>query len=355
MLSKPTTFILGAGASVDFGFPTGATLQSQVAQCLAVDDRRQFRDSVITDAIEYHNNKTQRPNDAGYYINAAKRIVEGMPIAGSIDNFLHTHSTDQYIVALGKLAIARLILKSERDLKVSTDSTVGDVSTLLTTQNYSDSWYSPFIRMLTTGTQSDQPADLFKNVRFVVFNYDRCLEHVLLLALQGNFGLRLDAAHEVLSGIEIIHPYGSLGSINSKATEYVPFGADRIDLFSISQGIQTFTESVNASTVERAKQSVATADRLVFMGFGFLPQNMDLLAPRGMQSATRIHSTTLGISSSDKSIVKEQLKRFVRSSPVPSIAPVEDVINDSDAWGYIDVKNEGCRDLIQNHRFRLTA
>lgn len=355
MLSKPTTFVLGAGASVDFGFPTGATLQSQVAQCLAVDDRRQFRDSVITEAILYYNQSEQRPNDFGQYINAANRIVEGMPVAGSIDNFLHTHSSNQYIVALGKLAIAHLILKSERDLKAATKSAAGQMSTLLATERYSKSWYSQFIRMLTTGTQSDKPADLLKNVRFVVFNYDRCLEQVLLLALMNYFGLDTGAAHKLLAEIEIVHPYGSLGSLTAGAPDHVQFGADCIDLFSISQGIRTFTESVHGDTAEQAKQSIATADRLVFLGFGFLPQNMDLLAPINARSASRVHATTMGISALDRVIVREQLRRFLREDGTVTLKPVEQVTNDSETWGYVDVDNESCGILIQDHKFRLSS
>ena len=356
MLSNPTTFILGAGASCDFDFPTGAQLQKEIANALGLaDNLTEFANERIRQEVQQQLRPQNWMDDKAQYLSAASRIIAGMPVAGSIDNYLHTHQNDHFAVRLGKLAIAYVILQAERKSALYLNDVHRRLTSQLSSKKYEDSWYSPFIRMLTAGTQSGDPHALFQNVRFVVFNYDRCLELVLLLALQNYYGLPDQEALEILSGIEIIHPYGSFGSLNHGEANSLPFGAEDPNLFEISQRIRTFTESVEDSTVLRAQQSVAGAYALVFLGFGFLRQNMDLLAPQHPRSATRIHATTFGVSEADQVVVQEQLKRFVATPDQLELGEIMHVAINGTRTGFIDVKNKTCVELIKNHHYRLTA
>lgn len=274
--------------------------------------------------------------------------MQGMPVAASIDNFLHTHQDDVDVVLIGKLAIALAIVEAEAQSHLR--PTGGQRP--LSTKAYRESWYFQFIRMLTMGTLSTDPHALFENVRFVVFNYDRCLELVLLLTLQGYYGLNDLEAAAVLEKVDIIHPYGSIGPLTGP--NFIPFGASEINLDQVAQGIRTFTESVDTGTLERARSVVCEADVIVFLGFGFLPQNMDLLNPGDERKASRVHATTLGFSPSDKLVLKERLKQFVGPPTTLELGEIQFVGANSRRSGFIDVENVTCTDLINNHRMRLT-
>jgi hypothetical protein len=352
VLLKPTTFVLGAGASVDMGFPTGADLQGEVIKRLKPGDGvRRLANDQIWEALQpsLADKGNQWPDYAETLNVAARNISRGMTVAASIDNYLHTHSADDAIVRLGKLAIAQSILDAESKSFLSKpEKGLFSAVDVLAKADFQSSWYAPFLRMLTSGTLSDDPSSLFRNAKFIVFNYDRCLEVILLAALQSYFNIDLAAAAKVLAGVEIIHPYGSLGPLPSSARDGVEFGKGDGRLLTISQSIRTFTESVDTDISERAKKAVTEAETLVFLGFGFLAQNMTLIEPYITRKATRIHATTIGVSDSDKLVVASQLYKFIETGRRFGNLNIGDP-----AVGIVDVSNTTCRDLVENHRIRL--
>lgn len=135
----------------------------------------------------------------------------------------------------------------------------------------------------------------------------------------------------------------------------VPFGGRNTGIESVVEGIRTFTESVHSNTVSKVKEFIAGSRQLVFLGFGFLPQNIELLAPMQGQSAYRIHATTVGISDPNKMVVKDQLRRLAASGPEVEFGEIEYVAVNSERGGYIDVANSDCRNLIENHSMRFVG
>lgn len=68
--------------------------------------------------------------------------------------------------------------------------------------------------MLFEGTFAIELEDIFRNISFIFFNYDRCIEFYLWIALQDYFNITSqEAAKLVQTKLKIIHPYGSLGPI----------------------------------------------------------------------------------------------------------------------------------------------
>lgn len=317
------------------------------------NDPRQFVSEKMWNSLLPLFQGNNWPQRAAGLSGAARRISKGMPIAASIDNFLHTHQNDADVVLMGKIAIALSIIEAEANSPLAIRGQADQRVHPLTTEHYRKSWYHPFMRMLTMGTQSDDPRALCHNLRFVVFNYDRCLELVLLHTLQGYYGLDADEAQSVLLDIEIIHPYGSIGKLTSSQGAGVPFGYQDADILNVASGIKTFTESVDEQIVSQARVAIEQADTLVFLGFGFLPQNMDLLRPRETPQALRVHATTFGVSASDRLVIHEQLRRFVKTPN--DIGRFEFVTTTSSHSSLIDVDNGICRELIENHRMRLAA
>lgn len=347
MLARPTTFVLGAGASHDLNLPTGDGLQHRISALLHIDsDGRRFSNNQMWEAVLPNFQGVNWAPRAVQLANAAAKIRRGMPAAASIDNFLHTHQDDADVVMIGKLAIALAILEAEAaSYLLPTDS-----KQPFETQQFRESWYHPFIRMLTMGSLSQDPQALFGNAKFVIFNYDRCLELVLIHVLKSYFGLDEGDALQVLSRVEIIHPYGSLGPLTG--ADGVQFGHLGADLNKVAGGLRTFTESVDTDTLQRARTAVARTDVLVFLGFGFLPQNMELIAPGEERLASRVHATTLGFSATDKIVLKGRLAEFIRADV--DEGDIQFVAPGSTRSGFIDIENNTCTNLISNHRMRLT-
>jgi len=229
------------------------------------------------------------------------------------------------------------------------------VKSPLHSQDYKNSWYYGFMRLLTMGVDARSPQKLCNNASFIIFNYDRCLEIILSHSISNYFGIGINDAIEMVNCFDIIHPYGSLGSLSASREDYLQFGAENFELDKISNRIQTFTESVNSDIVSSVKDILSRSDQIIFLGFGFLPQNMHLLMPDQKSSATRIHATTCGISKSDKIVVQENLARFLRPMIEMELGEMMHVRSDSGRLGFIDVDNDRCIDLISNHRYRLAA
>jgi hypothetical protein len=132
MFSRPTVFIIGAGASAEFGMPLGSQLLEKVATTVARG----------THGHPNHDVFVQQMRD-GLGEERANRLFElGPRLAGvvsqfvSMDEALHFLSAEPDIVELGKLAIAHEIVHAERNSTLyraieANDPGVGDTKQLL--------------------------------------------------------------------------------------------------------------------------------------------------------------------------------------------------------------------------------
>jgi hypothetical protein len=60
---------------------------------------------------------------------------------------------------------------------------------------------------------------------------------------------------------------------------------------------------------------VRKAEVIVFLGFGFHQQNLELVRPEDPSDAKRVFATALGISKSDCEVVKIQIQRLLGQGP----------------------------------------
>jgi hypothetical protein len=141
---------------------------------------------------------------------------------------------------------------------------------------------------------------IFKNVSFITFNYDRCIEHFLFHSIRDYYGIDENRMRELMGGLRVFHPYGAVGLLpwQTGPGEGVPFGGIEYSpkLLPISRQIKTFTERVEddaALTVIR--NEVAEAEVVVFLGFAFLEENMKLISPGHPTKAKRVFATAHGI------------------------------------------------------------
>ena len=112
MLRKPTLFILGAGASFDFGLPLGTSLAAEIARKVDIKYEhgvtQKSGDPLIMMALrKVAQYKNENVND---YLSAGQTIAAGVQFTRSIDSFLHKHENQPKIKLCAKLAIAQTIV-----------------------------------------------------------------------------------------------------------------------------------------------------------------------------------------------------------------------------------------------------
>lgn len=338
MFRQKTTIVVGAGASCELGLPSGEKLKEQITSLLMPTDENMYgvKNDAMINAIKVRLGQANTVYAGGFFQldtqeltdikDAAKRIRRGLPLALSIDNFLHTHQADPQVVRLGKTAIAMTILDAEhgcalfetaspmRTQQMTRQGIARSMS--ITGKRIEESWYPPFSQLLMSGFERRTAHKVFENLRFVVFNYDRCLEQYLWLALQAYFDLTAQEAGSILRGVEFIHPYGSLGLVpwqTDDTNSIVRFGnAEGLNVWTVGSGIRTFTESVTSDLEPRIKSAIEEASTIILLGFGYLDQNVRLLMLGEKRNAARVMSTAYGVSEEDQVIVRESMAALAR-------------------------------------------
>jgi len=89
-----------------------------------------------------------------------------------------------------------------------------------------------------------------------------------------------------------------------------PFGANvgGERLLSLSRQIKTFTERVeDEDAIAEMHQMVQETENIVFLGFAFHPDNMELIRPGFPRNAKRVFATAKGISKNDCVIVERDI------------------------------------------------
>jgi len=168
--------------------------------------------------------------------------------------------------------------------------------------------------MLIVGRRKEDLRDLFDGISVVCFNYDRCIQHFLIHALVPLYSIKKEEAEDVVSSLEIYHPYGTVGELQTiLKPQGTPFG-DRVDgetLLRLSNGIRTFNEQVDdAESLNALKAKIADAETLVFLGFGYHEQNMDLLQPVEKGHIQRAFGTARNISEFDCIQVRNKISNL---------------------------------------------
>lgn len=85
----------------------------------------------------------------------------------------------------------------------------------------------------------------------------------------------------------------------------VEFGADDANLGELSSGIRTYTDRLDdPQFLEGIKATIEGARTLVFLGFAYHSQNLDLLFPAQAVKPDRVLGTAFGISAFNRDAVE---------------------------------------------------
>jgi hypothetical protein len=311
MFKRRTLFIVGAGASQEAGFPVGTELARRIGAAVAMYQRNEesptrFFDRDLWDEVA--RSLGQDPQRLIFkYREAAGLISHGIGLSNSIDDFLNIHSKNDFVTRLGKAAIVRVILQAEKDSNLHIDRP--NLNKKMDFNKVEQTWFVKLMRVLGPGGTPESVEATFKNISFVVFNYDRCVEHFLAHALSTLYGITRVAAEAIVKKITIIHPYGTIGELDT-----LPFGGDSNnapDVLPLAKRIKTYTERFEeVHELERIHREMHNAACLVFLGFSYLEQNMTLLKPANPMDEKTVLGTAYKMSSNDRDVVASDIVKM---------------------------------------------
>lgn len=323
MFNTETVIVVGAGASCELGFPAGHGLKRQIASYL--DTYHDKTGKLVIEDDELREAFLLLGHEAalGQWLAASRRVSAGMAIAPSIDNYLHTHSGNPLFARCGKLAIISKILAAEKKSPLFAPR---GMAPDLSREVIEASWLPRFAWQLVVDVPKDDAKHIFDKLSFVIFNYDRCVEHYLYFGLQAYYDLTDAEAANILNRVTFYHPYGTVGRLPWQVGDGVAaeFGADpdAAELIKLSDGIRTFTESVEKNDhLWAAREAYLNCKQVLFLGLSFGKQNMKLLktpkheAGQYVPQGRRVYGTSFGVSEDDQAVFKT---RILQSWPARS-------------------------------------
>jgi len=310
VIRNKTVFVVGAGASFELGFPLGSDLLKDIAGLLDLKSNY----SELTHG-DYSIWKALAQFARVHHINirdlqrAAWRVRDAAHLGLSIDNVIHQQNDDDRFALCSKLGIAKRILVAESKSHLR----VPDNSKAILWPEVRKTWLGGFAQLLVQDKPRAKLDDIFDNVSVVCFNYDRTIRRFLPLALASQYAIGSADAEALALKLPIYHPYGSLGRLPWEGREAVEFGnVDGADLLRVASNIRTFTESeLDPAALAGMSNAILGADRIVFLGFGYLAQNMRLLTDSFDEGhAKQVLGTSVGLSKPDVELVEGLLGKF---------------------------------------------
>ncbi len=342
-------FIIGAGCSVPYGFPTGAMLMQKLKNFEYGDnnlDRQSFSPpSYLFDLYFELFGKNQdyaklRRADEPYSFKAddienrtfCKMSETVVPFAKSIRHSMMV-STDEFLknrlnqekleeADFGKRLIAREILVAERESekqfsyedgkRLSKKYWLGNID-----------WIQ---HLLSRIDQQPNWEEILKQTVFLTFNYDRVLEYCIFLYLTSDKQYADADAYSFINEMQIYHVNGFIGSL-----EKIPFGAVENGVYQkIAEGMETVWEkrlNRDESEKEKYQEFLKKVQRVYFLGFSYIPDNLDSIGisrGAGIIRNAEVYATAMGLSSQNRLRISSylDLKDFEKRNepePMPEI------------------------------------
>lgn len=285
MITERTVFVIGAGAHVPYGFPTGQGLKDAILALEASEIPDRNHDLEMVDA----------------HLQEFKRAFRSS-LDRSIDTFLATRPD---LSPIGKVCIASVIMRCEFETRIREE---------MDGKGRNHDWVSWLMSEYLRTSSLDEFSQ--NAVGFVTFNYDRCLEYLLMEALRAQFNVGEAAAAKALSKIPVIHVHGSLGRLPWQQelpendffrpldnTAFVPSW-----LLPAAGCIQLFHEKQkHVSHIEEANQLLGRAKYVFLLGFGYLKDNLKKLRIPFQKQDVYVDGTCYGLSDNQRINLRNQL------------------------------------------------
>jgi len=336
MITEPTVFILGAGASKPYGFPTGKELRSNI--CRNLEDQY---DDFLNKCYGGHRSagRRQKMANAKDFLKFYKS-ARGQPI----DLFLARNPQYENI---GKIAIILNILHAEGGSKFDED---------LDEKNIKQDWYNFLFEKMSEGLILPDSYKHFKDnaVSFITFNYDRSLEHFLFDTLIHSFTKLQDIQYHrnyeqnnKLIPFPFIHVYGEIAKLHWQHKSGLPYDSEPPYDFleNLTANIRVIHERADKE-LEDAKGIIRDAKKVFFLGFGYAPENLKILdIPNIFKNGQNIYGTAL------QSTPKQKKDTLTKLTP----NRIKQIVDQEESWAKtigsisIFIEDKNCRQLLEEY------
>ncbi len=317
MITKPTTFVVGAGASKDYGLPTSAELREEAHRLIPEYGDYQLICEATFCTLKQLNNVLHDLRNQG---------------TKSIDEFLFARQDDAVAMKVGRALIALLLGHRFRKLRSPDSLDAGPID-----------WLGYIINKMQSGAPD---VEEFKQgnteVRFVTFNFDSIVEDRFEKAIRNLYRgapeTQLQNAVNAMHS-QIIHVHGRLprppGSRLQSGLR-VPEGTNEwIDwLKSAPSEIRVLMDQIERDTLDAAQVAVKRSEILCFLGFAYASDNLKKL---GFPEA-------LHVGANDEWVNREVYGTAFGMRP-GEIAEVKDKFERAELGG----GSELCLDFLRNH------
>jgi len=293
MIKEETVLVLGAGASMPFGFPSGRDLISKICE---------FFKKEINSRKLILRNSSSNP----FTVERTESFVSQLSRTPnvSIDEFLRDRPD---FWEIGKIGIAAVLLGCEDpDIAASVE----------------DNWYGLLFRELRKGASTFK--DVLENkLSIITYNYDRLFEYLLSTYLRDSYNLTDSDSSLIFSPesskIQIIHLHGKIGEYEYQ-TRYVYYPRydmklDSNKILRASSQIKIVHEDIeNDRCFNQAHIALDYAKRIYFLGFGFDNKNLERLLPdsiRDIGKSSKVRGTAYRLDTMTKSRAKNMGLEYI--------------------------------------------
>ncbi len=309
-------FVVGAGASVPYGLPTSGELTYQIA----TEPPRGYLASIRQFGMR-DIGKLQAEQVLSKWHQFSRQLKDAGP--PSIDRFLENNPE---WADLGRTCIAyRLLLAQSQTAEAG----------------LSADWYRWLFNVLFPHPKADR----FKRCTVITFNYDTTLEHALVTMYKNAFSSHAGDAESIVASMAIHHVYGSLPMLPSGTHQDLSSGRMRPEIVrSAGQGIRLITERAAGAmmdTFRAARDAVAAADAICFLGFGFDHTNLERIGlhPSHSEFWTRRQSGKIATIGTRKGLYINECNHVPLSGPAGDVlkdATCLELLRDSGVRGWIE-------------------
>ena len=284
MIRNETVFILGAGASIPYGFPSGASLVEGIIDGCS-DETSIFG--------------KMYPQDL------RKKFSEALELsfAPSIDDFLEKRLE---FMEVGKAAICSQLIRKEIPSAIARKVEVDGKGKVKIEGN----WY-PLLWLFMQAKVDDFAEN---KVSFITFNYDRSLEFFFQRSLMNYFGIDKIRANKIIDKIPIIHVHGLLGEFKDGHPYYRDYSPELT-----KQVIETSAKMIrlfhdksldSGEMKEKAKRLFNTAKVVCFLGFGYHPANINRIKVDEFKYQVKMVGSSYFMGEAEKTAVVSILDRI---------------------------------------------
>jgi hypothetical protein len=234
---------------------------------------------------------------------------------------------------MGKYIIAFKIFDAEHSSRFNEEALEGQ-----------DWYFYLFNRLTKSVTTWDQLPDLSGGkIGFVTFNYDRSLEYFLYESLRNSFTNVPE--HEIfrfLKGIKIVHVYGQIAPLEWQSlADYLPYAPKIAESLLQRQvaNIKTIYEQKESPELNEARELLAQAEQIFFLGFGYAPENMEVIGlPGVIPQFCHVYGTAYGLEIKEINDIRERIVKELKPGG----------LTDSN-FSRVNIENVDCLKLLSNY------